>query len=149
MGEIPPFEAATDDFKRFLSSRGHPSKLVWVFRDDIWRKSRVHMLVRWPVRPGAPSLAEEVYAQGRSRGIVGIQALAQTPHQVFATVWFPKFAEDEVQGWTANLKLMISDPLAQAHLVRSALWLAIRCMPSYRRYQAWEHGVGTRKWGAA
>jgi hypothetical protein len=149
VAELPQFDVAVQDFTRVLSEHGHPTAVVWVFRDDIWRRSSRHVLVRWPVRPGAPVLAERVYEQGRRRGIAAIDAIAHGRTMTFATVWFPKFAEDEVQGWSEDLKLSIADPLVRAELIPSLMWLAIRCMPAYWRYQRSFQWVGTRKWARA
>lgn len=149
MIEIPPFEGAVEDFTKFLATRGHPTALAWLFRDDIWRRDHLHVSIRWPVPAGTRTLAEKVYGEGRTRGIIGIHAVAQAPDVVFATAWFPKFPEDEVQGWSANLKLSISDPLPPAHRVPSFLWSAVRWTPTYRRYQKWECTIGSRKWAAA
>ena len=149
MTEIPPFETAVADFSRFLSSRGHPTALIWVFRDDIWRRDRSRVVIRWPVPAATPVLAAKVYSEGRSRGIVGIQAIARAQDMVLATVWFPKYDEDEVQGWSANLKLTIADPLPPTRRVPSFVWPAVRLTPTYRHYQDWEIAIGTRKWAAA
>jgi len=149
MAELPQFDAAVDELTRFLAAHGHPTVIVWVFRDDIWHRPPQRMLIRWPVRPGAPALAQQVYEQGRRRGIVGVDAIAQGPGMVFATVWFPKFPEEEVQGWSANLKVTIVDPLVRAQLISSLAWVAIRCMPGYWRYQTSPQFIGTRKWAGA
>jgi hypothetical protein len=149
MAELPVFEAAVEQLTAFLSGRGHPVALVWVFRDDAWLRYPRDAVIGWPVRPGAPALAKQVYEQGRLRGIVGVDAIAQAPQMTFATVWFPKFPEDEVQGWSRNLKVTIQDPLLRAKLVSRLAWFAIRCTPSYRRYQRSSQFIGTRRWAGA
>ena len=149
MIEIPRFESAVRDFMDFLSSLGHPAAVVWVFRDDIWRRSRDRAFIRWPVPRGARVLVEHVYDQGRTRGIIGVHAIAKARGMTFATAWFPKFPEEEVQGCSAGLKLSIADPLADARLIPSPFWPAIRWTSSYQRYQALECTIGTRKWAAA
>jgi hypothetical protein len=149
MAGIPAYEDATAEFCSFLAGRGHPTAVAWLFRDDIWLRSRERLLVRWPLPSETASLAKKVYEEGRERGIVGLQAIGQTRQVVFATVWYPKFPEDEVQGWSRNLKLSIAEPLAEVRRVPRVFWGIVRWTPSYRRYQRWESLVGTRKWAAA
>ena len=54
------------------------------------------------------SLAEKVFGEGREKGLVEIHAVAVAAGQIAATVWFPKYAHEEVQGWNRGMKLSIS-----------------------------------------
>jgi hypothetical protein len=149
MVAIPAFDDAMADFGSFLARRGHPTTVTWLFRDEIWARTRERLLVRWPLPSETPALAKKVYGEGQERGIVGLRAIGQTRQMVFATVWYPKLPEDAVQGWSENLKLSIAEPLARVRRVPGALWVLVRRTPSYRRYQRWESQVGTRKWAAS
>jgi hypothetical protein len=147
--EIPSFDIAVADFVAFLSRRGHPTSVTWVFREDLRPLTSERVLVRRSLPAENQALAQKVFSEGRVRGIVGIDAVAQGSTVTLATVWFPKFPEDELQGWSANLKLAIHDPLPRAYPVPSFLWRCVRATAGYKRYQAQAYGIGTRQWAAA
>jgi hypothetical protein len=149
MGETSDFNRAVSDFRRFLSGEGHPDDLFWVFRDDLWFRGPKHVLIRYPTPPENPLLAEKVYDEGRGRGLAEITALATAGGRTAATVWFPKHPEEEVQGWSQGIKLVIRQPLPEAKAVGSLAWQIIRQLPGYRRYQRDESFVGSRRWAAA
>ena len=48
MNDIPSFEDAVASFKHFLAEQGHPSKILWVFREDVWRRSASDVVLRFP-----------------------------------------------------------------------------------------------------
>ena len=48
MNDIPSFEDAVTSFKHFLTEQGHPCKLLWVFREDIWKRSPNDVVLRFP-----------------------------------------------------------------------------------------------------
>ena len=148
MSEIPEFQVAISNFRRFLFDQGHSSELFWVFRDDLWFRGPSHVLVRWPPPTENKLLAEKVYDEGRERGIVEITAVATASGQVAATVWFPKFPEEEVQGWSQRLKLSIRQPLPAAKVVSSLMWRVVRYLSGYRWYQRNECFIGSRRWAA-
>ena len=149
MSEIPEFHVAIPDFRRFLVEQGHADELVWVFRDDLWFRGPAQVLMRYPPPVGNKSLAEKVYAEGRERGLVGITAVATASGHVAATVWFPKFPEEEVQGWSQGLKLAIRQPLPAAKVVGGLSWRMVSYLSGYCWYQRQECSIGSRRWAAA
>jgi hypothetical protein len=149
MSEIPEFHVAIIDFRQFLVEQGHADELVWVFRDDLWFRGPDQVLMRYPPPAGNKSLAEKVYDEGRKRGLVEITAVATTSGHVAATVWFPKFPEEEVQGWSQGLKLAIRQPLPAAKVVGGLRWRMVSHLSGYRWYQRHEFSIGSRRWAAA
>ena len=149
MSEIPEFQAAVPDFRRFLIQQGHAGELVWVFRDDLWVRGPDQVWMCHPPPAGNKSLAEKVYAEGRERGLVGVTAVAKASGRVAATVWFPKFEEEEVQGWSQGLKLAIRQPLPTARVIGSSRWRVVRFLSGYRWYQRHDSFIGSRRWAAA
>jgi hypothetical protein len=149
MNEIPEFQAAVSDFRRFLAGQGHADELVWVFRDDLWFRGPDHVLMRYPPPAGNKLLAEKVYIEGRKRGLVDITAVATARGHVAATVWFPKFPEEEVQGWSQGLKLSVRQPLPAAKVVGGLAWKLARYTSGYRWYQRYDCFIGSRRWAAA
>jgi hypothetical protein len=149
MPEIPQFAEAVIRFEAFLRSEGIPTPIIWAFRDDVWRRSQERVLVRWPVSDGSDALVEKVFAEGRTKGLVEIVAIARGADWTLATVWYPKYEHEEVQGWSEQMKLSISQPLPRATPVGPLLWRLMRYLPGFRRYQASEIWIGSRKWASA
>jgi hypothetical protein len=149
MSEIPEFHVAISDFRRYLFELGHADELVWVFRDDMWFRGPEDVLMRYPPPVGNKSLAEKVYNEGRERGLIGITAVATACGYVAATVWFPKFPEEDVQGWSHGLKLAIRQPLPAAKIVGGLAWQVVRGLSGYRWYQRHDSFIGSRRWAAA
>ena len=149
MNEIPEFQVAISDLRRFLAEQGHADELVWVFRDDLWFRGPERVLMRYPPPAGNKLLAEKVYAAGREQGLVEVAAVATANDHVAATVWFPKFEEEEVQGWSQGLKLAIRQPLPTAKVIGSLRWRGVRHLSGYRWYQRHECTIGSRRWAAA
>lgn len=149
MNEIPEFQLAIADFCRFLVKEGHPANLFWVFRDDLWFREPDRLLVLYPTPVENSFLAHKVYDEGRARGLVQITAIAKINDHTAATVWFPKFPEEEVQGWSRGLKLSIRQPLPMAKVVGSLGWRVVSYLPSYRWYQQNDSFVGLRRWAAS
>ena len=149
MSEIPTFDDAAADFRRFLTSRGLGESLVWVFREDLCIRSPLRALVRMPPHAASGDLARKVYDEGRARGLVSITAVAKLKDAVATTVWYPKRSDEEVQGWNRGLKLSINEPLPTAFAVPPVAWRVMEHLPWYRWYQAHGWFVGTREWAAA
>jgi len=149
MHDIPEFEDAVASFRHFLAEQGHPSTIFWVFREDIWRRSPIDVVLRFPSQIRNLALAKKVFAEGREKGLVDIHAIASVDDKVAATVWFPKFTDEEIQGWNSVMKLSIADPLPSAKSVGRLRWLCFRLQPKFRHYQRCESGVGTKAWAAA
>jgi hypothetical protein len=146
MPDIPEFSEAVREFQSFLAREGVATRLVWAFRDDLWQLGQTRVLVRWPEPDQTCRLMEKVFAEGRAKDLVEIVALAQTTDWIVATVWYPKYESDEVQGWSQNMKLAIRQPLPKATRVTPLLWSAFVLLPGFRRYQRTAFGVGTREW---
>ena len=148
MNDIPSFEDAVASFEHFLTVQGHPSKILWVFREDIWKRSASDVALRFPSESKNLALARKVFGEGRKKGLVDVHAIATVDDMTAATVWFPKFADEEIQGWNSGMKLSIAQPLPTAKCVDGLMWLWFRLHPQFRRYQRTEFGVGTKAWAA-
>ncbi|MEP7272065.1 MAG: hypothetical protein ABI882_11220 [Acidobacteriota bacterium] len=149
MNNIPDFADAVRQFRQFLIDDGHSANVFWIFRDDVWKLSPTDVRVRYPSPAKNIALAQKVFAEGRERGLVEIQALATAGEEVAATVWFPKYPEEEVQGWNQGMKLSIAKPLPHAKKIQALRWSLLRLLPRFRRYQKVEFGIGTKSWAAA
>ena len=149
MNEIPKFEEALQRFRSFLTEQGHPDEVFWVFRDDVWQLSLTDVRVRYPSPAENLDLAQKVFAEGRERGLVQITAIAMAAEKIAATVWFPKFPNQEVQGWDCGMKLSISQPLPNAKRVGSLRWSFLRFVPRFRHFQRAAIFIGTKSWAAA
>lgn len=141
------FQDTVASFKNFLKESGHPTNLVWVFRDDIWKRPET-VLVKYPPSPTNNLLAQKVYNEGCEKGLINMNAIAAMDDEVVATVWFPKFAGEEVQGWATGIKLSINQPLPRATLIKPSRWWFMRFRPQFREYQQIEWTIGTRQWAA-
>lgn len=149
MNDIPDFGDAVASFRLFLAEQGHPDKILWVFREDIWKRSPGDVVLRFPPPIKNLALAKKVFEEGRRKGLVDVHAIAVVDDRVAATVWFPKFSDEEIQGWNAGMKLSIAEPLPRARSVGGFMWLYFRLQPKFRYYQRCEFGVGTKAWAAA
>lgn len=149
MNDIPKFEDAVASFHHFLTENGHTGDVIWVFREDVWKRSPTDVLVRYPPARTNLALAQKVFAEGRERGLVDVHAIAATSDKIAATVWFPKFPNEEIQGWNQGMKLSIAQPLPRAKIVGRLRWLFFWLLPRFRHYQNWELWVGTKSWAAA
>jgi alpha/beta hydrolase family protein len=146
MNNIPSFDDAVASFQHFLTEQGHPSKILWVFRDDIWKRSSSDVVLRFPFQIRNLALAKKVFAEGRKNGLVDVQAVATVDDMTAATVWSPKFTDEEIEGWNRGMKLSIAQPLPEAKPVGGLMWLWFRLHPRFRQYQRREFGVGTKAW---
>lgn len=149
MSDIPEFEEALLSFGQFLTDNGHPSEIVWVFRDDVWKRSMTEMFVRIPSQRKSRVLAKKVFNEGRKKGLVEVHAVAVAGNTVAATVWFPRTDDNEIQGWNRGMKLTISEPLLRAKTFGSLRWWLFSFLPRFRHYQTWERIIGTRAWAVA
>jgi hypothetical protein len=149
MDEIPNFDDAIAAFQQFLQEHGHPSKILWVFREDIWKRSSSDVLIRFPSQIKNLALTKKVFEEGRKKGLVDVHAIATIDERVAATVWFPKFIEEEIQGWNRGMKLSLAEPFPRAKAVGKLNWLWLRLQPNFRHYQRLELWIGTKAWAAA
>ena len=133
MSDIPGFEEAIGSFRNFLAEQGHSTDIFWVFREDIWKRSPTSVVVRFPSKTGNLALAKKVFEEGRKMGLVEIHAVASVDYKVAATVWFPKFADEEIQGWNRGMKLSIAEPLPTAETVGRFRWLLFRFKAQFRK----------------
>ena len=146
MPEIPEFSEAVREFQSLLRREGMTTRLIWVFRDDLYQSHSGRVFVRWPESTQTHQLVEKVFADGRAKGLVELVALGDAADWIAATVWYPKYESEDVQGWSQNMKLAIRQPLPRATRVPPTLWSALAWSPSVRRYQRTAFGVGTREW---
>lgn len=146
MPDLPDFPLAFERFQAFLASFGHPTPVRWYFRDDLWLPTFTSAVISSPVPSRNQPLAMKVYHEGRAAGLVELLALARAPKFTVATVWFPKFPDDAIQGWSENLKLSIREPLPLAHILPRLTWPILWAVPAFRRFQATYSFIGTRSW---
>ena len=149
MNDIPHFAEVFEEFRRFLVKSGYSDQVFWVFRDDIWQLSPGDLRVRYPPFAENAALAQKVFAEGRERGLVEIIAIATVGEKVAAKIWFPKYPNEEIQGWDRGMKLGMSEPLPRAKPVGTLRWWLFSLLPRYRRFQDGAFSIGTRKWAAA
>jgi hypothetical protein len=149
MESVPEFSEAVESFRKFLATNSLPTDITWVFRDDTWFVAYGRLLVRSQPSSRSPELAAKVYSEGRARGLVEILAIGRGHSHTFATVWFPKFTEDEVQGWNVGLKLSVRQPCPLARAVGSVAWALVRWSPVFRKYQREYTFIGSLAWAAA
>ena len=149
MESIPEFSEAVESFQAFLATDSLPTAITWVFRDDIWFVAHDTLIARSEPGGGSASLAEKVYSEGQAKGLIEIIAIGRSQSHTLATVWFPKFAEDEVQGWNVGLKLAIRQPCPAAWRVGGVLWRILEWSPAFKRFQRAYGFIGTREWAAA
>lgn len=147
--DIPPFDLALEQFRDFLNRNGASDGIEWVFRDDLCPLSRGRFLVRRSDSSENRRLAQKVFSEGRSRGLLEISVIASSPQFTVATVWYPRTDRDQVQGWNRGMKLSILQPLPHAEFVSCLVWPVVRWLPTYRRYQSNAAFVGTREWAVA
>jgi hypothetical protein len=136
-------------FRRFLAESGHPEEVFWVFRDDIWQLSLTDARVKYPPPAENLILAQKVFEEGRERGLIEITAIATTKQKVAAAVWFPKYPNEEIQGWNRGMKLAISEPLPRAKVVGRLRWWLHWFLPRFRQFQRRAIFIGTKRWAAA
>ena len=148
MNDIPAFDDALESFRRFLADQGHPTKIFWVFRDDIWKRTPTDIFLRCPSQTANLALTKKVFDEGRRRGLVDIHSIATVGDRVAATVWFPKYPSDEIQGWSRGMKLSVAEPLQRAKSVGQLRWLLFRLKAQFRHYQRFEQLIGTKQWAA-
>lgn len=149
MNDIPNFAQAVERFLHFLAESGHPPEVFWVFRDDIWQLSPTDARVKYPTPADNLTLAQKVFEEGRKRGLIQITAIATARQKVAATVWFPKYPNEEVQGWSRGMKLSIAKPLPRAKAVGQLRWWLLWLLPRFRRFQRRAIFIGTKRWAAA
>ena len=149
MNEIPEFDEALQRFRTFLTENGHSAEVFWVFREEVWQSSVSEALIKYPPHPENESLARKVFGEGRERGLIGITALVAAGNKVAATVWFPKFPDEQVQGWNQGMKLAISEPLICAKMIGPTRWRLLRLLPRFKHFQQAAISIGTRAWASA
>jgi hypothetical protein len=149
MNDIPTFEHALESFRRFLIGSGHPTNIFWVFQEDVWKRSPTDVVLRLPSQTKNLVLARKVFDEGRKEGLVDLHAIATVDNKVAATIWFPKFPGEKIQGWECGMKLSIVEPLPRAKIVGFFRWLLFSLLPRFRHRQRFELWVGTKPWAAA
>lgn len=148
--ELPEFNEAVGNFREFLLKEGHSDKLLWVFRDDTWFKAIGDLVIRYPVPPENEELIRKVYEDAKAKELASISALATFRNQTVATIWFPKYEKEEVQGWDIGLMLSIRNPLPEATSVGPLFWSLLTKLPSFRRsFQENDWLIGSREWAQA
>lgn len=119
-----------------------------MFREDIWKRSPSDVVIRFPSQIINSALTKKVFGEGRKKGLIDLYAIATVDDMTAATVWFPKFSDEEIQGWNRGMKLSIAQPLPKAKSVGGLMWLWFRLHPQFLQYQRCEFTVGTKTWAA-
>ena len=136
------------ELQKRLATKGYPTKLWWVFREDILEFEKCPIvLCRRPKKENG-ALAEKVYQRGRSLGFVRIVALARVLNRTVATVWYPDVTEGEFQTWGRGSWIKIRKPLRRGVWIPRLFWIFVKGTVSYRGYQSNNWTVGTRRWAA-
>ena len=88
-------------------------------------------MLRFPSQIRNLALAEKVFAEGREKGLVDIHAIASVDDKVAATVWFPKFIGEKIQGWNSGMKLSIAHRCQAQNLSAGLDGFASVCSQSF------------------
>lgn len=134
MTEMPCFAEAKFSLQGFLRRCEAPSRVIWLFREDVTSYRSVVWVRRWdPER--AEALAEAIYDVGRARGLgVRLQGAVRLKAGTGCIVWCP---EDETAASYAmmprGLKLSVGKPLWTGVEVRSRVEWAYRVWRNARR----------------
>ena len=121
------FEDAVASLQNFLKEDNHPTDILWVFRDDLWKRTLTDVLVKYPLSTDNLVLAQKVFREGCERGLVAL----------------------EVQGWDCGMKLSLAQPMPRATIVTPVRWWFFQFVPRFRQYQQLEWTIGTKQWAAA
>lgn len=144
--DIPNFDTAVESFRSFLARNGHPTKIAWVFRDDLVA-SRDEGRIRSPLPAENQTLARKVFEEGRAKGLIAIIAVGTIDQLTVSTVRFPRTADDEVQGWNQGMKLSIVQPLPSLRRVAGRFsWWLVSLSREYLLYQHQHVFIPTREW---
>jgi hypothetical protein len=135
--------------RRHLATHGAPEGITWVFRDDVLSISPERLFILRPVSEDSARLAEKVFGEGAARGRVEIVAIGTHGAHTLVFVWYPKFPEEEVQGWEVGMKLAIRTPLPRATAFPRSLAWVVRLTPAYRRFNQFGSFIGDRAWARA
>jgi hypothetical protein len=105
--------------------------------------------IKYPPAAENIGLAKKAFSERQERGLVEIRGIATAAQKVAATVWFPKYDNEQIQGWSEGMKLSISKPLPDAKLVGRLRWRHLKLDPGFKRYQKMESCIGTKDWAAS
>ena len=146
MTAVPVWAEALEQFSAFLSEKGHPGELVWIFREDFYSPAFGRHYVREPLPPDNERLAERYFEACRDRGL-GVQLCAQFAlgASSAATVWAPDDAISTGSPMISGLKLSTAKPFVPAVAVRSRIRWRLRTLSSaYRLNQRQGFDVPSR-----
>ena len=146
MGETHSWSQVVAELKRRLAARKYPTRLWWVFREDMFEVGQKPIILcRRPSRKN-PALAETVFRRGRALGYVRIVAIARLHRVTLATVWYPDVPPAELQSWGRGAWIKIRNPLRRGIWVPKPVWIALRCTGRYRTYQSEVWQVASKRW---
>lgn len=149
MHEPQSWHRIVAELQRRLALKRYPTKLWWVFREDILEfKDNPIVLCRRP-RAENTALAEKVFQRGHALGFVRIVALARVFNRTVATVWYPDVADAEIQTWGKGAWIKIRKPLRRGIWIPKLLWIFVKWTGSYRAFQSTGWTVGTHRWAQA
>ena len=146
MGETQSWSQVVAELKRRLAARKYPTRLWWVFREDMFEIGpRPFVVCRRPARNNS-ALAETVFRKGHALGFVRIVAIGRLFNVTLATVWYPDVPEAELKNWGHGAWIKIRNPLRRAIWVPKPLWIFLRLTASYRVFQSEGWQVATKRW---
>jgi len=133
---MPDWEAALDRFRLFLDAAGHPTSIVWLFREDFYSPSLSRHFVRWPLPDSNGELARGRYEGARRRGHgVGFRAQfgVEGESTTAASLFVPAELWRDAAHAGGELGISAAAPLPSATPVRNRLaWWLHRKTGAYR-----------------
>ena len=117
---IESYAFAVQQFQDFLIAEGYSQKPLWIFREDVLKRSR-RLWLHWPLPSTNVLRAEKEYERGRQLGFgIGLEThcIADSCPCCFVNV--AENAEDaDYMMVSGGLKMSILQDLSQARLIRS------------------------------
>lgn len=131
------FAEAVEEFKRFLGKNNLPTKILWVFPEDVFsRKSELYEKEFWlklPLSDENYSLAEKHYQSGQQINLgVCLSAFALCEDKICCRLIVPKDAEDAEYSLMSPkfIKFSYVENMPAAKPVRNSLrWYIFKLLP--------------------
>lgn len=124
---LPAFEEAADCMGAFLVSRGHPARIIWIFREDVVLHNRA-FAIRDGLPDENPQLAKALYSLARRRGLgLELRALCRLDDATCCHLWIPNEQGDAEYAMLSpdHVKMTIPTAIPRAKRIAGAppaLW---------------------------
>src|SRR5258706_467352 len=132
MNEVQDWPQVVAELKKRLAAKGYPTRLWWIFRDDILQVGQPPRFYYRRPNHDSDVLAQRVFKKGRARGFVRVVAVARFGNRTAATVWYPEVSPEDSAKWGKGAWIKIRNPLPQGIRVPRVLWWLLQWTPSYR-----------------